>query len=111
MNESPFPFAEKGEWVGHWWLPENPDNKVAGTLIYDGEGGLNLKLDNHFDGYYPNGLGDIRKDENGNLFRVRAVRSKDYLNSYDVIYGVADGVDITIMDAMGKSYTKTQGRI
>lgn len=111
MNESPFPFAEKGEWVGHWWLPENPDNKVAGTLIYDGEGGLNLKLIINFDGYYPNGLGDIRKDENGNLFRVRAVRSKDYLNSYDVIYGVADGVDITIMDAMGKSYTKTQGRI
>ncbi|WP_168168035.1 hypothetical protein [Rothia sp. HMSC062F03] len=40
MNESPFPFAKKGEWDGYWWLPENPDNKVAGTLIYDGKGGV-----------------------------------------------------------------------
>lgn len=109
MNESPIPFAEKGEWVGHWWLPENPDNKVAGTLIYDGKGGLNLKLDNYFDGYNPDELGDIRKDEHGNLFRV--VTSKDYLISYDVIYGVADGINITIMDAMDKSPLRPWGRI
>ena len=101
MNESPFPFAEKGEWVGHWWLPENPDNKVAGTLIYDGEGGLNLKLDNHFDGYNPDEVGEVRQDEHGNISRI--VRSKDILISYDVIYGVADGVDITIMDARDMS--------
>lgn len=106
MNESPFPFAEKGEWVGHWWLPENPDNKVAGTLIYDGEGGLNLKLDNHFDGYNPDEVGEIRKDEQGNLFR--AARSKDLLFSYDVIYGVADGVDITLMDAVDKSFARSE---
>lgn len=105
MNESPFPFAEKGEWVGLWWLPENPDNKVAGTLIYDGEGGLNLKLDNHFDGYNPDEVGEMRKDEQGNLFR--AARSKDLLFSYDVIYGVADGVDITLMDAVDKSFVRS----
>lgn len=101
MNESPFPFAEKGEWVGHWWLPENPDNKVAGTLIYDGEGGINLKLDNHFDGCNPVDVGEVREDEHGNISRI--VRSKDLLISYDVIYGVADGVDITIMDARDMS--------
>lgn len=101
MNVSPFPFVEKGEWVGHWWLPENPDNKVAGTLIYDGEGGLNLKLDNHFDGYNPDEVGEVRQDEQGNISRI--VRSKDLLISYDVIYGVADGVDITIMDARDMS--------
>lgn len=101
MNESPFPFAKKGEWDGYWWLPENPDNKVAGTLIYDGEGGLNLKLDNHFDGYNPADVGEVRKDEHGNISRT--VRSKDLLISYDVIYGVADGVDITIMDARDMS--------
>ena len=110
MNESPFPFAKKGEWDGYWWLPENPDNKVAGTLIYDGKGGgLSLKLDNYFDGYNPDELGDIRKDEHGNLFRV--VTSKDYLISYDVIYGVADGINITIMDAMDKSPLRPRGRI
>lgn len=101
MNESPFPFAKKGEWDGYWWLPENPDNKVAGTLIYDGEGGLNLKLDNHFDGYNPDEVGEVREDEHGNISRI--VRSKDLLISYDVIYGVADGVDITIMDARDMS--------
>lgn len=109
MNESPFPIAKKGEWVGYWWLPENPDNKVEGTLVYDGKGGLSLKLDNYFDGYNPDELGDIRKDEHGNLFRV--VTSKDYLILYDVIYGVADGINITIMDAMDKSPLRTWGRI
>lgn len=100
MNESPFPFAKKGEWDGYWWLPENPDNKVAGTLIYDGEGGLNLKLDNHFDGYNPDEVGEIDEDESGNLGRL--VRDKDLI-FYDVIYGVAGGVDITIMDARDMS--------
>lgn len=100
MNESPFPLAEKGEWSGHWWLPENPDNKVAGTLIYDGKGGLNLKLDNYFDGCNPDEVGEIDEDEHGNLGRL--VRDKDLI-SYDVIYGVADGVDITIMDARDMS--------
>lgn len=109
MNESPFPIAKKGEWVGYWWLPENPDNKVEGTLVYDGKGGLSLKLDNYFDGYNPDELGDIRKDEHGNLFRV--VTSKDYLILYDVIYGVADGINITIMDAMDKSPLRPWGRI
>ena len=108
MDESPFPFAEKGEWVGHWWLPENPDNRVAGTLIYDGEGGLNLKLDNHFDGYNPDEVGEIDEDESGNLGRL--VRDKDLI-FYDVIYGVADGINITIMDAMDKSPWKPWGRI
>lgn len=100
MNESPFPFAKKGEWDGYWWLPENPDNKVAGTLIYDGEGGLNLKLDNHFDGYNPDEVGEIDEDESGNLGRL--VRDKDLI-FYDVIYGVADGINITIMDARDMS--------
>lgn len=109
MNESPFSIAKKGEWVGYWWLPENPDNKVEGTLVYDGKGGLSLKLDNYFDGYNPDELGDIRKDEHGNLFRV--VTSKDYLILYDVIYGVADGINITIMDAMDKSPLRPWGRI
>lgn len=100
MNESPFPFAEKGEWVGYWWLPENPDNKVEGTLIYDGKGGLDLKLDNHFDGYNPDEVGEIDEDEHGNLGRL--VRDKDLI-LYDVIYGISDGVNITIMDARDMS--------
>lgn len=108
MNESPFPFAKKGEWDGYWWLPENPDNKVAGTLIYDGEGGLNLKLDNHFDGYNPDEVGEIDEDESGNLGRL--VRDKDLI-FYDVIYGVAGGADITIMDAVDKSPVRPWGRI
>lgn len=109
MNEAPFPFAEKGEWVGHWWLPENPDNKVAGTLIYDGEGVLDLKLDNHFDGYNSDEVGEVHEDEHGNISRT--VRSKDLLIPYDVIYGVADGADITIMDAVDKSPVRPLGRI
>lgn len=42
------------EYAGHWWLPENPDNKVSGTLIFSKDG-IKLELigliDNiHLDG-------------------------------------------------------------
>ncbi len=105
MNKTPLPLTEKGKWFGYWWLPENPDNRVEGTLIYDGKGGMELELDNHFDVCNPEEVGEIDKDEQGNLFR--AVRSKDLYIPYDVIYGVADGVDITLMDAVDKSFERS----
>jgi hypothetical protein len=35
---------EKRRWWGRWWLPENPEQKVAGVLTYKPEGGLRLRL-------------------------------------------------------------------
>lgn len=32
------------DWTGHWWLPEDPDNTVAGVLRYDPAAGLRLDL-------------------------------------------------------------------
>lgn len=37
------------EWVGYWWLDENPDHQVPGTLRYDPDKGLQLHLIGGFD--------------------------------------------------------------
>ncbi|WP_353828212.1 HEPN domain-containing protein [Agromyces sp. SYSU T0242] len=35
---------EPQSWKGHWWLPEEPDHRVAGILTYDPGQGLHLSL-------------------------------------------------------------------
>lgn len=104
MNESPFPFAEKGEWVGHWWLPENPGNRIFGTLRYDGRGNIELKLEGFFGGRNIADVGKVTIDDQGNI--ARTVRSRDLRISYDIIYGVSDGKEITIFNAEDKSSIK-----
>ncbi|MDO5076434.1 HEPN domain-containing protein [Corynebacterium sp.] len=44
MTNHPLNLDEAAERTGLWWLPEDPDRKVPGTLRYDGEGGLSLSL-------------------------------------------------------------------
>lgn len=34
--------------VGHWWLPENPQERLAGTLTYDPEAGVRLEINGVF---------------------------------------------------------------
>jgi hypothetical protein len=36
--------SELHEWTGHWWLPDNPDDKVPGVLTFDPKKGLKLRL-------------------------------------------------------------------
>jgi hypothetical protein len=36
--------SEPHEWTGKWWLPEQPDQKVAGVLTYDPDQGILLRL-------------------------------------------------------------------
>lgn len=107
MNESPFPFAKKGEWVGYWWLPENPGNQVFGTLQYDGRGNIELKLEGFFDGRNIADVGIVTIDDQGNM--TRTVRSRDLRISYDIIYGVSNGKEITIFNAEDRSSIRNTG--
>lgn len=36
--------SEFHEWTGHWWLPDNPGDKVPGVLMFDPKEGLKLRL-------------------------------------------------------------------
>lgn len=38
---------------GYWWLPESPENKVAGIAYYDVQSGVTLKLFREFDRLKP----------------------------------------------------------
>ena len=39
---------------GHWWLPEEPNNIVSGSLIYDEETGVILDLIGAFSELFKN---------------------------------------------------------
>ncbi|MFQ6054681.1 MAG: hypothetical protein ACE5J3_01700, partial [Methanosarcinales archaeon] len=41
---------EELEYNGIWWLPENPDNKISGTLKFHPVEGANLELIGSFKG-------------------------------------------------------------
>ena len=44
MQYEPLLLSKEQKWRGKWWLPDNPEKKVGGTLKYDGEGKLMLEL-------------------------------------------------------------------
>ena len=104
MFSSPVFLAEKIELSGFWWLPENPGNRVFGTLRYDGRGNIELKLDGFFDGRNIADVGKVTIDNQGNM--TRTVRSRDLRIFYDIIYGVSDGKEITIFNAEDMSSIK-----
>ncbi|OLE53288.1 MAG: hypothetical protein AUG51_13805 [Acidobacteria bacterium 13_1_20CM_3_53_8] len=60
------------EYSGLWWLPSNPENKVAGTLIFSNQDGIELRLIGSLEGFE-----DLN---NNNLYQV-----------HSVIWGLTDG--------------------
>lgn len=44
MSNEPLNLDKAGEWVGLWWLPDEPEDQVPGVLRYDIDGGLSLSL-------------------------------------------------------------------
>lgn len=71
---------EKKSIRGYWWVDENPDRKVAGSLEYDPDEGIDLKL-----------LSPLDQD----LETLEA----DTLVDYDRIYGITEeGNEMTLMD-------------
>lgn len=64
---------------GVWWLPEQPDQKVAGTLEHTQQSGLGLELHGAFGG----GIREIAE---------RRIE-------HDIIHGLANGQAVTLEDA------------
>jgi hypothetical protein len=44
MTRSKYSLFDNFEYKGSWWLPENPANKVAGTLVFNKSEGITLEL-------------------------------------------------------------------
>ena len=88
MSNDPLNLDEPGEWTGHWWLPEAPDEQMPGVLRYDGKGGLSLSLIGAFDERVSSSPAP------GVTFVHAGVRT------WDVIWGVADGREITLLDCL-----------
>jgi len=85
MSNDPLNLDEPGEWTGLWWLPEASDERLPGVLRYDGKGGLSLTLIGAFE---------------ERIFRHLAPGVKDELEGlrvWDVIYGVAQQREITLL--------------
>lgn len=83
MTESPL--NESREWTGHWWLPDNPDQKVPGVLSFSPDKGLRLDL---IGGWK---YGVTVPGENGST-----IVTGD-LQSWPVVVGFGDGKGITLL--------------
>jgi hypothetical protein len=44
MSHEPVNLRDQGEWAGLWWLPDEPDHQIPGTLRYTIDDGLRLTL-------------------------------------------------------------------
>lgn len=83
------------DWTGHWWLPEDPDNTVAGVLRYDPADGLRLDLIGGFEDRI------LRPIEHG----VAVMQGS---RTWPVIVGLADNKEITLIDCW-PSHSNTYG--
>jgi hypothetical protein len=79
---------EDVEYSGLWWLPSNPDNKVAGTLIFSNQEGIELRL--------IGSLEDLDNDSFRNLPKT-----------YPIVLGLTGGGKlITLSTCMSAGFTK-----
>lgn len=72
--------TEKFEVIGNWWLPDNPEKTLRGTLTYDPENGAILKV-----------MGSFKTPDDATHFR-----------DYDIINGIA-GTEITLFKCFTQS--------
>lgn len=70
---------------GRWWLPESPEDAVAGTLKYVRGEGTSLEL-----------IGAFKKDGSSRMLR-----------EYPVVIGSAEGRAITLLRCTGSNFSET----
>lgn len=87
---------ESGEWAGLWWSPDDPDDQVPGVLRYDSEGGLVLSL-----------IGAL-EDRIMTMLCPGVVSYEGYRN-WDVLHGVAEQREITLLDCVPTNGSRTSG--
>lgn len=94
MND-PLHLDESVEWVGHWWLPDDPKKKVPGILRYDGEGGIALLLIGGFEDR-------VMSQSASGIVSYHFENKK-----WHVIRGMAEHREITLLDCALKSSRRT----
>ncbi|MCK8468085.1 hypothetical protein M0722_12855 [Microbacterium sp. KSW4-16] len=78
---------EERSWSGQWWLPENPDDKVAGVLSYHPDDGLTLTLIGGWEYRVVEHLGNGATSIPGETLR------------WEMIHGRAENKLLTLLDA------------
>ncbi|TCK65772.1 HEPN domain-containing protein [Curtobacterium sp. PhB136] len=92
--------SDKQEWVGTWWQPEDPAQKVSGVLTFDPESGAELRLIGgwEYDLRVPDGDGPISLGG----------QTRDW----PVILGaVSDGRRVTLLDVQLKTARTTYNQL
>ena len=97
MANDPLNLDQSAEWAGLWWLPDDPDQQVPGVLRYEPEDGLVLSLIGAFeDGVMANPSPGI----------VAVLEGR---RTWDVILGVAERREITLLACVPITSTRTSG--
>lgn len=95
MMNDPLHLDESVEWVGHWWLPDDPEKKVPGILRYDGKGGIALLLIGGFEDR-------VMSQSASGIVSYHFENKK-----WHVIRGMAEHREITLFDCALKSSRRT----
>lgn len=96
MTNDPLYLDQLGEWAGLWWLPDDFDNQVPGVLRYDSESGLTLSLIGSF-------------EDRIMTMAVPGVEAYQGRRTWDVLHGVAEQREITLLDCVPISDSRTYG--
>ena len=78
--------AESMEWTGHFWLPDEPDKRVPGVLVWTPTEGLVLSLIGGFEDRI------IEHPSPG----VSALKGR--IRHWPVVHGLAENKIITLLD-------------
>lgn len=97
MINDPLNLEDPAEWVGLWWLPDDPDEQVPGVLRYDSEIGLVLSLIGAFEDR-------IMSAPSPGLTLTHEGR-----RTWDVVHGVAEQHEITLLGCSPKGTVRTMG--
>lgn len=97
MANDPLNLDESAEWAGLWWLPDDPDEQVPGVLRYEPEDGLVLSLIGAFE------------DRMMSNPSPGVVAVHEGHRMWDVIHGVAEQREITLLACVPNSSKRTFG--
>ncbi|WP_231494796.1 HEPN domain-containing protein [Cellulomonas sp. KRMCY2] len=97
MANDPLNLDEAAEWAGIWWLPDDPDERIAGVLRYEPETGLALSLIGAFE------------DRIMSSLSPGVVAVHEGTLTWEVIHGAAEQREITLLGCVPTRTRRTIG--
>ncbi|MFK5164959.1 hypothetical protein [Propionibacterium freudenreichii] len=97
MSHEPLNLDDDGEWAGEWWIPDEPDHKVPGTLRYTSTDGLTLTLIGTFE------------DRISTMMSPGVVAFHEGRRTWEVIHGAAEQREITLFGCVPTDGKRTYG--